>query len=120
MPCGKCTLDVVERRVDLLGQLQRVRAGLLLNTDDDGGLRVVRAVAALDRGADLHRSEIAHQHGHRIVSSSPRSLRCRPTLENLPEAANQIFLTLGGRKPGGRIPVGRRQRALHIGNRHAV
>ena len=51
MPWRQGALDVIERRVDALGQLQRVRARLLLDTEDDGGLGVVRSLAALERRA---------------------------------------------------------------------
>ena len=44
-------LNVVERRVDALGELQRIDRRLLLDADDDRRLRVVRAFAALDRRA---------------------------------------------------------------------
>ncbi len=112
-------LDVVERRIDLFGELQRVRARLLLDADDDRGLRVVRTVAPLDGRPNLHGSKIAHQHGHGVVNLHDRRADIGGVREP-PDAADEIFLPFGGGKSRRRVPVGGRQRALHVGNRHVV
>ena len=67
MPAGssRCSASSSRRAAR---QLERVGARLLLHADDDGGLAVARAFAALQRRALAHVGHLAHQHGR-----SPRS-----------------------------------------------
>ena len=113
------SLDVVERRFDPLGQLQRVHGGLLLNADDHRGSRVVRAFAALDRGAFPHGPDIADEHGRRIGrfdgDRGDRLGVAKPS-----DAADQVLLTFGDLKTGRRISVRGRQRRFDLLERHLV
>ena len=112
-------LNLVERRVDFLGELQRIRARLFLNTNDDRRLCVVRSVAALDRRADLNGADIANEHRNRVLRLHHRSADIRGVRES-PDAADQILLSFGDRKPSRRILVRRRQRPFNLRDRDVV
>ena len=56
-------LDVIQRGIECSGQLQRVRARLFLDAEDDCRLGVVGSFAALECLADPHLAQVAHQNG---------------------------------------------------------
>ena len=107
-------LDVVERRVDALGQLQRVHRGLLLDADDDRRPRVVRALAALDRRAFAHRARRRGPARAPRRSSSRVTAAIASTLGEAADAAHQILLPLRDLEAGGRVPIRGRQRLFDL------
>jgi hypothetical protein len=84
-------LDLFERGFDALRELQRVDRRLLLNSDNDRRLRIMRAFAAFERRAFAHRADVTDQDGRRArgldVDSGDRT-----DIPEMADTAHQVLL----------------------------
>ena len=119
MPLRQGALDIVERRVDALGQFQRVDGWLFLNADDDGRFGIVRAFAPLDRRAFTNDSDVADQYW-RCIRGLDADGGDRVDVTETADAAHEVLLPLCDLKSCGRVLVRGGQRLFNFLERDLV
>ena len=112
-------LNVVERGIDSPGQLQGIHRGLLLDPEDDRGLRIVRTLSTFDRRAFTDDPHVADEDRHGVSGLDADGTN-RIDAGKASDAANEVFLSLRDLKARRRVPVRGRQRLFHFRERHSM
>ncbi len=98
-------IQFIERAIDGIRRSHGVGARLFLDLHDNVRLAVDGAIAALERSADLDRSNVRERHRHSLTDGHHRIGQLLHVV-NAPDAADLIFLIGVDEKSGAGVDVG--------------